>query len=312
LPNFSAILPEYSNEEQDVINRAFTTGNFTDLRTTVPTTLKPAQVLRMRDGVQENTRVPTQPTMSVGHYGGSMPKAVNKNGLFIEFEYIPSRFSLAEELAANEHLEKMNARMRISSKDFIPSDSRIRLKNETVASSGEGDEEGMTYPTNAIGNPYWLPTELSKLAAGKEKEKILFGPFVPSAVNEAPLDNITRSHLGDILALIHQTVVEDWEDTEFEVFCNEDDCVCVRFKAKTVATETGLLPYMNTFARTHPICTQYQLKRMVEDWDSKPNDGYRYFSFVPPWVKAAVVAPFFALNPEAAHFGVNRRGGGGD
>ena len=47
LPNFSVVLPTYSNQESDAITQAFRVGNFVSL-SAMPNSFKPGQVSRGR------------------------------------------------------------------------------------------------------------------------------------------------------------------------------------------------------------------------------------------------------------------------
>ena len=48
LPNFSSILPEYTNSEQDYIKGAFSCSNFASI-TKVPNDLKPTEISKARN-----------------------------------------------------------------------------------------------------------------------------------------------------------------------------------------------------------------------------------------------------------------------
>ena len=47
---------------------------------------------------------------------------------------------------------------------------------------------------------------------------------------------------------------------------------------------------------------KYKLKKVVEDWHSRPGDGYLYYMFRPPWVRARATDTFFTLHPEERSF----------
>lgn len=46
----------------------------------------------------------------------------------------------------------------------------------------------------------------------------------------------------------------------------------------------------------------HRLKRVVEDWNVTPGDGYLYFTFRPPWVTVPTLETYFALHPEEKVF----------
>jgi hypothetical protein len=45
------------------------------------------------------------------------------------------------------------------------------------------------------------------------------------------------------------------------------------------------------------VAREAKLCRVVEDWGSKPGDGFLYYMFRPPWVHAAVTGAYFSLHP---------------
>ena len=93
LPNFSVVLPTYSNNESDVITQAFRIGNFVSL-SALPSQVKPGQVSRSRFQKILDNR---QPAEDWNVNLGAPYKAKAKT--FSEFEYVSTPFSLADELA---------------------------------------------------------------------------------------------------------------------------------------------------------------------------------------------------------------------
>ena len=178
------------------------------------------------------------------------------------------------------------------------------------------------------GGPCWLTLSSSLLLVRRpvyriEDSKILHGPFVPSGVRK-PLHKPDRSLLEYVLSCIHNQIEKDWGDYKFAVLstwrcgigapcprqlcavpmsperaptlpCNcctdtEDDRIVVRFELESVDSERGLHAYMNVFAETGDVPTQYTLTRITEDWHSKPGDGYLYYMFRPPWSRVRPTA----------------------
>ena len=103
--------------------------------------------------------------------------------------------------------------------------------------------------------------------------------------------------------LTHSTLIlrivvrRDWEDYEFEALATEDDLICIRFSMETVDSERGLKAYMNVLAASNSSIQKFQLQRVIEDWGTKPGDGWFYFMLKPPWCKTKQVDTFFAMNP---------------
>jgi len=57
---------------------------------------------------------------------------VTKNGLFEQFEYIPSRYSLADEIMMKDRLEDEAVTLSVGGKPFIAGTQKIKLKHETA------------------------------------------------------------------------------------------------------------------------------------------------------------------------------------
>ena len=86
MPNFSSILPEYANEEADLIKHAFSVGNFQSI-TKIPDKIKTANQRQreIRTKIQKKKE-------------SNASKIVTSCGLFSQFEYIPTKYGLVEEL----------------------------------------------------------------------------------------------------------------------------------------------------------------------------------------------------------------------
>lgn len=284
MPNYASILPGYTNQDSEHIAQAFRAGNWVSL-STVPANLRPAAVARAKQEIAAlNLR--SSPERGKG--------ATTSNGLFTEFEYIPSRYSLADELATKERLESEAKRLAVGGKDFIPSSQVAKLKHE----DGFEDKE---YRFPYLGDPYAASRDQVMRAKWVEDSKILHGPFVPSGLEKVG-SKPTRKALPAILKELHTAVNADWGDYRFAVLSTEDDAVVVRFEMASVDSERGLQAYMNVMARSGDVVMKYQLKKVVEDWHSRPGDGFLYYMFRPPWVRARATDTFFTLHPEERNF----------
>lgn len=263
LPNFASILPEYSNVEADQIRNAFSVGNFQSL-TKIPNKLGPNQVWKARQSQIDQNREKT-----------FTPKIVTSCGLFSQFEYIPTRYSVAEELDATERMESYAKRLEIGGKEFICSSDTRKLKYQ------DGFEDKTSYPYQS--DPFEIAHDQELREKWISNKKILHGPFV-SAAKRNTLDIPTRKLLPDLLKDIQQVIKRDWEDYVFEVKLTDDENIALRFDVISVDSERGLMAYMNVFARTHAIMSKYSLRKVVDDWNAKPGDGGLYFVFRPPWI----------------------------
>lgn len=103
---------------------------------------------------------------------------------------------------------------------------------------------------------------------------------------------------AEVVGSIQAVIEADWEDVDFLVCATDDEHVVVRFAMSTLEEEPGLIAYMNVLAASHMVVTDNRLRKVVEDWNVTPGDGFLYFTFRPPWVRASKLETYFALHPE--------------
>ena len=291
LPNFSSVLPEYANAEQDYIAQAFTASNFTRM-SKLPNQVVTGGVSRAR-GV--NTEVNRRSNDIASDYG---KKPFGKAKLFSEFHYMPSRYSLADELSTKVRLESEARRLEVGGRDFTCASDTAKLKYED-----QFEDRGYRFPY--LSDPFEAAQDQAMRAKWIDDSKILHGPFVPAGGTK-PLEKPSRKLLPDIVKEIHDVMTQDWSDYSFDVLATEDDNVAVRFDLTTVDSEKGLLAYMNVMVSSNEVVQKYLLKKVVEDWDTKPGDGYMYFMFRPPWVQSRAVDAYLTLHPEERAFSSSR------
>lgn len=247
---------------------AFTSGSFNPIRG-IPEDIKHTTVSAARSQKMEANRTGAVAKSSTGG---------KKKDVFKGFEYICSRYTLADELRSKEREESEAKRKAVSGKDFVCSDTRSKLPFEDAFGAKD-----FRYPH--ITQDYDGYAERMRRTKWIEDSKILHGPFVPSGVSK-PLVKPDRSVLEYVLRNIHSRIESDWGDFKFAVLNTEDDRIVVRFELASVDSERGLHAYMNVFAETGDVATQYSLTRVTEDWHSKPGDGFLYYMFRPPWAHA--------------------------
>ncbi|TYZ61165.1 hypothetical protein PybrP1_012381 [[Pythium] brassicae (nom. inval.)] len=192
-PNFSSILPEYANAEADQIRSAFATGNYASLQK-LPGKLVANAVNQARFEQMDENRVAQPPRAG---------KIVTKNGLFNQFEFAPSRFSLADELAQLERLQCEAKRAEISGRDFVSCPDGRKAKFEDAF----GDKD-FRYPH--LHEPYPDTTGEERHAKWLEDKKILHGAFVPSGMRP-PVDAVTRKAAPAIIKELHEAFAADWD-----------------------------------------------------------------------------------------------------
>ena len=297
LPNFSVVLPTYSNNESDVITQAFRIGNYVSIGA-LPNSIKAGQVSRSRFQKILDNRQPTEDwNVSLG--ASYKPKAKT----FSEFEYISTPFSLADELAKQERERSHKAAESAGhAAPFIMSDTSVKLKYED-AFSGGANKDFKFNAFNSAADPYERADDQALRFKWLQDAQILSGPFRPSGrvkgqTNQSASELPSRSTLPSMVAELRESIEQDWAEYPFLVCSTDDEHVVVRFELSTLDAEPGLGAYMNVFARSHHVVAKFQLRKVVEDWNVTPGDGHLYFTFRPPWVTSRVTDTFYALHPE--------------
>jgi len=290
LPNFSVVLPTFSNHESDVITQAFRIGNYVSL-SSLPNTVRPGQVSRSRFQKILDNRQPSdaEPT-------AYKPKAK----YFSEFEYMPSPFSMADEVAKVERLaSEAKVREAGHTATFRMSDTSVRLRYE--------DAFGNDLDTGGNADPYERADDQALRFKWLQDAQILAGPFRPAGrvkgqMGQAASEMPSRASMPHIVDQIREAIEEDWSEYAFLVCSTDDEHVVVRFELSTLDSEPGLVAYMNMFARSNRVVNSLMLRKVVEDWNVTPGDGHLYFTFRPPWVATRMTDAFFALHPEQRVF----------
>jgi hypothetical protein len=193
-----------------------------------------------------------------------------------------------------DRVTEQSKQMEIGGKAFVCSSTSAKLKHE----DGFEDKQHR-YPY--MSEPFEAAQEQMMRAKWLEDSKVLHGPFVPSG-NDKALNLPTRKLLPQIVEEIHQVLSDDWIDYEFSVLATEEDTLVARFKLDSIESEKGLVAYMNILARSNAVIEKYKLRRIVEDWNTKPGDGFLHFTFQPPWVHGRPTDTFFTLHPEQRSF----------
>lgn len=353
LPNFSVVLPDYANNEADVIRSAFNTANFRSIAD-LPDAVKNGAVNRSRfEKMTLNRQSPLEGTAA---YPGSetvmygqvrkLPDKTNKAKYFMEYEYTPSPYSLADELAKEERLSNAEKMAKAGhTLAFRQADTRVRLPHEDVAGNF----------TEYIIDPFECASDQVLRQKWLMDAQVLAAPFKPagsvrgfnnessseitgraqlpgarrSAAQNARLVRVLRIPLGrgldasrsppcamrlphhhpslcsaraEIVAGLSKVLTNDWEECPMLVCATDDEHIVIRFDLATLEEEPGLIAYMNVLAASHEMVSRHKLKKVVEDWNVMPGDGYVYFTFRPPWVHVSKLETFYSLHPEQRVF----------
>ena len=208
LPSYASTLKQYSLAEENYVKRAFEPANHISLRA-LPDKIAVSNIsTAMERKIEDNRLSLTRP-----------PVKLTGNKLFSEFRYVPSRYSLAEELEARERLEAEAKRLEVGGRDFVTGGERRKAKYE------DGFDDSLKYPYMSN------PLEDAKRAAAQEKRlansKILHGPFRAGGLADGLTSATTRVLLPDMVREIAKILKQDWGEAEFEVLVTSDDAVAV-------------------------------------------------------------------------------------
>ena len=227
LPNFSVVLPTFSNHEADVITNAFRVGNFVSLHD-LPANVKPGQVSRSRfQKILDNRQETVE---------NKLPHS--KPTQFSIFEYVPSPYSIADDLARDARIAS-NAAMVAAGheKPFHMSDTQIKLPHE----DGFGGEFN---PYKRGADPYERADDQALRYQWLQDALILSVPFRPSGrvkgqTGQAATEMPTRAGMPYMVDRVREAIEEDWSEYAFLVCSTDDEHLVVRFELSTLDAEPG-------------------------------------------------------------------------
>ena len=293
IPNLSSALPIFSNSEQDYIRRAFQSSNY-DAISELPDKIKLHEVTKARKEHIQDTLTSRYATLS------STKGTLTKTGLFQEFEYIPSRYTLADELASLERINSETKRSEVANTDFVPRGTGRKLKHE------DGFQVGKNFPY--VSDPYESAVEQILMTKFYEESKIICGPFIPAGADSA-LGNQgdvtgcpTRLSMQEVMETLRKVIQKDWENAQFEIFTNKQQEWVIRFDLKSIESETGLSAYMNVLIRCNAEIIAHNLIKVADQWSYKPDEVHIVFTLRPPWVHVNKLESFYKLHPDLRTF----------
>lgn len=287
-PNIAATLPSYRNGEQDFIHRTFHVGNYDQIRH-LPVTLKEHQVTAQRTQRMDAAHAYLMPALtSQPRIKGAGP---DSTGLFSNFEYIPSKYSLADELASKDRVARETVRLTVGGgKEFLPAVAPRMAKHEDLDPA-----RGYLY----LSGPQEAADELAGAQRALHESKFISPtPFLPAGARKLAVELPNKPQTLAMMSRLKALLAADWEGVALQIFENEHDCWVVSFEEASVDSLAGLAAYMNVFVRTNPAANEYKLTKVVEFWGSRPGDGHAYFVLRPPWVANDHLSTFYALHPD--------------
>ena len=90
--------------------------------------------------------------------------------------------------------------------------------------------------------------------------------------------------MPEIVGYIKRNLLTDWSDINFIIGSNPEDYVEIRFDNDSIDAPKGLHAYMNTLINTNDFMIKYRLRRVVDYWGLKSEDGrYIFYMIAPPY-----------------------------
>ena len=261
----SELLRCYYCCEASRIKEAYNACNFTSLRD-LPDKIQAGEVAQQqRRKVAEALR----PRLKAGKCEQeSKLKCWSKNGgLFRRFEYIPERYSLAEEAKAKEKAsnEEMEFSIGQGRKFSVPG-SRKTLKHEDCFM---GERASFKYDPD----PYDSLRDEQLRARWIEQSRILFGPFIPVG-RARNLTEPSRAWLPQITRALLERLKATWAKHIPQVHVTEKGTVAVRLEAVSLECHVGVIAFMNNLEANDPDFLRYKLRKIPGQWGLEPGDGY--------------------------------------
>ena len=283
VPNLTSMLYEYTNKEQEYIQRCFRAGNFNQLRE-LPDSVKPNSIL---DSNREKQNFAVH-FRSKGAFTEADKQKENISKIFgkdsVKFEEVEDNY---EAFLDNQRQEKLKSKKKQKDlhgdKGFYPVSSKSKGKYENPFN--ENDKEYL-YPFLNEEDPYEAAKDEVLRHKWIEESKYLYGEFKPS-VKENSLLLPGRTVFMEILEEVKKVLLADWNDVNFVIGTNPEEMIEIKFENNSIDTEKGLKIYMNNMISANSVMRKYGLRRISYFWGYKEDD-YIYYMVAPPWVKLVV------------------------
>jgi hypothetical protein len=249
-PIIANLLPEYTNAHAEAIRQAF-----------LPTSFRTISSLHSVDPSVEG-----KPAFHV-------PKT---NATFSDFEYSCSPYEAEQEFNAQSRKESLAKQRKIAGDQEI-------LAFRT-AFPAKKDKYDPLWDTPFLSEPY---NEADQAALTREKmlKAATEKPFVPPGVQKS-IGKPTRALLNDAMASLFRCLAEDWPDAQPTVLTTAEDLIVIYFPLERIRNPDGVTTYMSHALRRNEVVLEFDLRRVVEGWNVKTDDGFLLFTLRPPWVKA--------------------------
>lgn len=315
--------PEFANHEQDVIRQAFSTGNHSWMKESLPVELAPDAVNLLRRQRMERNRlaepVPQTWSKMTQLWGG---------GYYQEFEYIPDEYDRKGAFDRGLRGNSAEKREKISHHDWrYPSQER-RLKHETMIKDPRnkdaypylgGDKDAELDPSkNFFRNSAFSGWDWSQEVSRQNETSFLAGRG--SGLEEG--SRMSRMTLPLIVQRLQTRFDQDWEGTTCVVSATDQDLVQIAFHMATVDSERGVLAYMNVLSKDVELLGTLALRKVSQLWGmrrdfsteladgSRGKDGdkdkeadlehvWTFFLMMPKWVKMRATDAYYTVHPRS-------------
>lgn len=290
VPNLTSMLYEYTNKEQEHIQRCFRAGNFTHLRE-LPNQVQPNSII-------ETTREKQNFNVHFRSKGAPTTRLLDKKTYYKKFEYMEDNYEGFLEAQRKEKAEsKAKQKALHGDKDFYPVVPKPKGKYENPFN--ETDKEYL-FPFLSEEDPYEAAKDEVLRHKWIEESKNLYGEFKPSS-KEHSLLMPGRTLFMEILEEVKKVLLADWNDVNFVIGTNPEEMIEIKFESNTMDTEKGLKIYMNNLISANTVMRKYGLRRVSHYWGYK-EDNYIYYMIAPPWVKLLIndVVNFWKISQSQA------------
>ena len=213
VPSLSSMLYEFTNREQDLVNQAFRTGNYINMRD-LPENIAPNNVLqqlhvKMRQVLHESTVNAANKQKHLEHLKGN-------GGFFMKFEG-----SESDPFLDQSKIDRpLKPRGPEDKPAFNPGQVKRLLKYEYPF--GDDKDGKFVYGFLCMNDPYEATRDEKLRAKWIEEAKLLYGEFKPAGPQK-PLSQVSKSRLEDIVESLKRLLLSDWNDVNFVIGTNPND-----------------------------------------------------------------------------------------
>eukprot|EP00929_Paragymnodinium_shiwhaense_P054668 TRINITY_DN27410_c0_g1_i1.p1 TRINITY_DN27410_c0_g1~~TRINITY_DN27410_c0_g1_i1.p1 ORF type:complete len:506 (+),score=122.74 TRINITY_DN27410_c0_g1_i1:131-1648(+) len=274
-PTISCAAPDYANDEQDLLRQSFASGNFSGLRSAVPSGVAPGSVNQHRRQRQEKNResdlAPRVWSQMVQSWSQAWPQDAPQQS---------DPYTRQQELAKAERLRSKKQQDKIAPHGWRCTSQEKRLRHEFDSFSAAQETykslplmpESVRLPPSS---PYWMRKSMdsasmdgcSSYGEGTDDTNL---PFFVAGGRDRDLQQDARSRLQLPLVLrrLQQRLDDDWEGCTVLVCATDQDLVQIAFSMATVDCEKGVLAYMGVLAKD-PEVNNMGLRKVGQMWATK-------------------------------------------